>query len=151
MIKIIYPLGKYKYDTWRILLVKCHIDNSVRLWSCIRNINRHHRFPATEPWAVISGEILRPPPCPAHRPCLPLRTPTTASSRGHQEDTAGAVTASSVHATVPLAWPGWATLAAGPGRWYRSMGRIEPRTVRPFKLLFQMISLIEIISNFENQ
>jgi hypothetical protein len=40
MIEILPPLGKYKYDTWRILLVKCYIDNFVRLQSCIRNINR---------------------------------------------------------------------------------------------------------------
>jgi hypothetical protein len=39
MIKILPPLGKYKYDTWRILLVKCYINNSVRLGSCIRNVN----------------------------------------------------------------------------------------------------------------
>jgi hypothetical protein len=39
MIEIIPPLGKYKYDTWRILPVKCHIDNSVRLRSCIQNVN----------------------------------------------------------------------------------------------------------------
>jgi hypothetical protein len=32
-------LEKYKYDTWRILSVKCYINNSVRLWSCIRNVN----------------------------------------------------------------------------------------------------------------
>jgi hypothetical protein len=41
MIDILPPLGKYKYDTWRILPVKCYIDNFVRLWSCIRNINKH--------------------------------------------------------------------------------------------------------------
>jgi hypothetical protein len=41
MIEILPPLGKYKYDTWRILLVKCYINNSVRLQSCIRNINKH--------------------------------------------------------------------------------------------------------------
>jgi hypothetical protein len=41
MIKILPPLGKYKYDTWRILPVKCYIDNSVRLGSCIRNVNNH--------------------------------------------------------------------------------------------------------------
>jgi hypothetical protein len=35
MIEILPPLGKYKYDTWRILLVKCYIDNSVHLQSCI--------------------------------------------------------------------------------------------------------------------
>jgi hypothetical protein len=29
MIGVLPPLGKYKYDTWRILPVKC----------CIRNIN----------------------------------------------------------------------------------------------------------------
>jgi hypothetical protein len=39
MIEILPPLGKYKYDTWRILPVKCYIDNFVRLWSCIQNIN----------------------------------------------------------------------------------------------------------------
>jgi hypothetical protein len=40
MIDVLPPSGKYKHDTWRILLVKCYIDNFVRLWSCIRNINR---------------------------------------------------------------------------------------------------------------
>jgi hypothetical protein len=39
MIEIIPPLGKYKYDTWRILSVKCYIDNYVRLWNYIRNVN----------------------------------------------------------------------------------------------------------------
>jgi hypothetical protein len=34
-------LRKYKYDTWRILPVKCYIDNSMCLWSCIKNINKH--------------------------------------------------------------------------------------------------------------
>jgi hypothetical protein len=37
IIEILPPLGKYKYDTWRILLVKCYIDNFVRLQSYIRN------------------------------------------------------------------------------------------------------------------
>jgi hypothetical protein len=41
MIEILIPLGNYKYDTWRILPVKCYIDNSVCLRSCIRNINKH--------------------------------------------------------------------------------------------------------------
>jgi hypothetical protein len=44
MIEILPLLGKYKYDTWRIVPVKCHIDNSVRLRSCIRNINRAHKM-----------------------------------------------------------------------------------------------------------
>jgi hypothetical protein len=47
MIEILPPLGKYKYDTWRILSVKCYIDNSVRLRSCIRNGNTYdatHEF-----------------------------------------------------------------------------------------------------------
>jgi hypothetical protein len=39
MIEILPPLKKYKYDTWRILSVKCYSDNSVRLWSYIRNVN----------------------------------------------------------------------------------------------------------------
>jgi hypothetical protein len=41
MIEILPPLGKYKYDTWRILSVKCYIDNSMRLRSCIWNANKH--------------------------------------------------------------------------------------------------------------
>jgi hypothetical protein len=42
MIEILPPLGKYKYDTWRILPVKCDIDNSICLRSYIRNINSSH-------------------------------------------------------------------------------------------------------------
>jgi hypothetical protein len=41
MIEILSPLGKYKYDTWRILPMKCYIDNSVRLQSYIQNVNKH--------------------------------------------------------------------------------------------------------------
>jgi hypothetical protein len=41
MIDVLPPLGKHKFDTWRILPVKCYIDNFVRLRSCIRNINKH--------------------------------------------------------------------------------------------------------------
>jgi hypothetical protein len=41
MREILPPLTKYKYDTWRILSVKCNINNSVRLRSCIRNVNKH--------------------------------------------------------------------------------------------------------------
>jgi hypothetical protein len=41
MIEILTPLGKYKYDTWRILSVKCCIDNSVRLRSYIQNVDKH--------------------------------------------------------------------------------------------------------------
>jgi hypothetical protein len=41
MIEVIPPIEKYKYNTWRILPVKCYIDNSVCLRSCIRNINKH--------------------------------------------------------------------------------------------------------------
>jgi hypothetical protein len=43
MIEILPPLGKYKYDTWRILPVKWYIDNSVRLQSCIRSVNAYQR------------------------------------------------------------------------------------------------------------
>jgi hypothetical protein len=39
-IEILPPLGKYKYDTWRILPVKCYTDNFVHLRSCIRNVNK---------------------------------------------------------------------------------------------------------------
>jgi hypothetical protein len=40
MIEILPPLGKYKYDTWRIVPVKCYIDNSVCLRSYKRNVNK---------------------------------------------------------------------------------------------------------------
>jgi hypothetical protein len=40
-IEIIPPLEKYKYNNWRILPVKCYIDNFVRLQSCIQNVNKH--------------------------------------------------------------------------------------------------------------
>jgi hypothetical protein len=40
-IEILPPLGKYEYDTWRILPVKCYINNYVRLRSYIRNVNKH--------------------------------------------------------------------------------------------------------------
>jgi hypothetical protein len=40
MIEVLSPLRKYKYDTWRILPVKCYIDNFVCLHSCIRNVNK---------------------------------------------------------------------------------------------------------------
>jgi hypothetical protein len=52
MIEVLPPLGKYKYDTSRILPVKCYIDNLVCLRSCIRNVNRdgcHTRVQRTEP------------------------------------------------------------------------------------------------------
>jgi hypothetical protein len=39
MIEILPPLGKYKYDNWRILPVMCYIDNFVCFRSYIRNIN----------------------------------------------------------------------------------------------------------------
>jgi hypothetical protein len=41
MIELLPPLGLNKYDTWRILLVKCYIDNYVHLRSCIRNANTY--------------------------------------------------------------------------------------------------------------
>jgi hypothetical protein len=41
MIEILPPLQKYKYDTWIKIPVKCYIDNSVRLRSCIRNVSKH--------------------------------------------------------------------------------------------------------------
>jgi hypothetical protein len=41
MIEILPPLGKYKYNAGRILLVKCYIDNFVRLRRYIQNVNKH--------------------------------------------------------------------------------------------------------------
>jgi hypothetical protein len=41
MIELLPPLGLNKYDTWRILPVKCYINNFVRLQSCISNVNKH--------------------------------------------------------------------------------------------------------------
>jgi hypothetical protein len=45
MIEVLSPMGKYKYDTWRILAVKCYIHNYVRLRSCIRNVNNKGGLP----------------------------------------------------------------------------------------------------------
>jgi hypothetical protein len=36
MIEVLPPLEKYKNDTWRILPVKCYIDNFVPLRRCIK-------------------------------------------------------------------------------------------------------------------
>jgi hypothetical protein len=46
MIEVLPPLEKYKYDTWRIVPVKCYIHNFMQLRSCIRNVNKHfcHRY-----------------------------------------------------------------------------------------------------------
>jgi hypothetical protein len=41
MIEILPPFGKYKYDTWRILPVKCYIDNFILLRSWIQNVNKY--------------------------------------------------------------------------------------------------------------
>jgi hypothetical protein len=41
MIEILPPLGKYKYDSWRLVPVMCYIDYSLHLRSCIRNVNKH--------------------------------------------------------------------------------------------------------------
>jgi hypothetical protein len=53
MIEVVPPMGKYKYNAWRIHSVKCYIDNSVHLGSCIRNVNNHQdgsqAFGAHEP------------------------------------------------------------------------------------------------------
>jgi hypothetical protein len=40
MVEILPPLGKYKYDTWRILPMQCYIDNSMRLRSYKRNVTK---------------------------------------------------------------------------------------------------------------
>jgi hypothetical protein len=39
MIEMLPLLRKYKYDNWKILPMKCYIDNFIRLRSYIRNIN----------------------------------------------------------------------------------------------------------------
>jgi hypothetical protein len=53
MIEILPPLGKYKYNTWRILSVKCYIDNSMRLRSCIQNINKRLSWGSTDTLASL--------------------------------------------------------------------------------------------------
>jgi hypothetical protein len=49
IIDILPPLGKHKYDTWRIHPVKCYIDNSIRLQSCIRNVNSTYTWEGGNP------------------------------------------------------------------------------------------------------
>jgi hypothetical protein len=57
MIEILPLLGKYKYDTWRILPVKCYIDNSMRLRSYIRNINNISGVVGEEEASIFSQYI----------------------------------------------------------------------------------------------
>jgi hypothetical protein len=57
MIEILPPLGKHKYDTWRMLPVKCYIANYVRLWSCIRNVNKCGGDKEMEESIVICEEL----------------------------------------------------------------------------------------------
>jgi hypothetical protein len=45
-VELLLPMGLNKYDTSRILPVKCYIDNSVRLQSCIRNVNNDEALAA---------------------------------------------------------------------------------------------------------
>jgi hypothetical protein len=52
MIEILPPLGKYKYDTWRIFSVKCYTDNSVCLWSYI---GRYLDWYAPKEWYISYG------------------------------------------------------------------------------------------------
>jgi hypothetical protein len=64
MLELLPPLGLNKYDTQRILPVKCYIDNSVRLWNCIRNVNilvnHFTRGPLWQrTWSAIAPEVLR--------------------------------------------------------------------------------------------
>jgi hypothetical protein len=59
MIEILPPMGKYKYHTWRILPVKCYIDNFMRLRSCIRNINNY--WPSDAHLTIVPFQ----PPCAA--------------------------------------------------------------------------------------
>jgi hypothetical protein len=46
MIELLLTMGLNKYDTWRILPVKCYIDNSVHSRGCIRNVNIHLSMPS---------------------------------------------------------------------------------------------------------
>jgi hypothetical protein len=64
MIETLPPLGKYKYDTWRILLMKCYIDNFERLWSYIQNVNTDLvteilEHGTIEILGIIDGDLLR--------------------------------------------------------------------------------------------
>jgi hypothetical protein len=61
MIELLPPLGLNKYDTGRILPVKCYIDNFVHLRSCIRNINRHflHHYRGGSQYSLSIYRLLR--------------------------------------------------------------------------------------------
>jgi hypothetical protein len=53
MIEFLPPLRLNKYDTWRILPVKCYINNSVCLWSFKRIINSSYivlKTPGHDSW-----------------------------------------------------------------------------------------------------
>jgi hypothetical protein len=72
MIEILPPLEKYKYDTWRILPVKCYIDNSVHLHRYIQNVNIHGGRRANH-----SGGMLVPSVAHSRTPTMP-RMPSVA-------------------------------------------------------------------------
>jgi hypothetical protein len=79
MIEILPPLGKYKYDTWRRLSMKCYIDNSMRWRSCIRNINSGHQLL----WFTTRSEIRGTHGCDEHWNARDMRFYT---GSGHLED-----------------------------------------------------------------
>jgi hypothetical protein len=51
MIEILPPLEKYKYNTLRILPVKCYIDNFVCLQCYIQNVNSAGGVPRGPHWS----------------------------------------------------------------------------------------------------
>jgi hypothetical protein len=75
MIEILPFLAKYKYDTWRILPVKCYIDNFMHLWSCIWNANTC-AAPAAPPAPAVGASD-----CSASSPPWPF--PAIRASRCH--------------------------------------------------------------------
>jgi hypothetical protein len=56
MIDILPPLGKYKYDTQKIHLRNCYIDNFVRLRSCIGKSTSVEIIPKQE--APVAHEVI---------------------------------------------------------------------------------------------
>jgi hypothetical protein len=64
MIDILPPLGKYKYDTWIILPVKCYIGNYVSLRSYIRKVNSAATCPAVLDSTSLLGRALALPRLP---------------------------------------------------------------------------------------
>jgi hypothetical protein len=83
MIELLLPIELNKYDTSMILPVKCYIDNFMRLWNCIRNVNTLQNPPPIQPLAHYSLLHLSSPKSPPHTTTSSPKNPPTEQALQH--------------------------------------------------------------------